>query len=150
MIVSIFMKLLGYDSSSSFGSFLFELCDKHNIMPIEYEVYFSKFFEQCPLLFFLLLETLNHFLLTSTPLFYMGILSLQLSHCLLEFLDPFSISSDFNLEFKELFRRCRLIQIYGNCQCFMEKCTGDLAKASTNKDYQERKRDSIWKNEKIY
>jgi hypothetical protein len=32
----------------------------------------------------------------------------------------------------------------------METCTGDLAKASTNKYYQERKRDSIWKNEKIY
>jgi hypothetical protein len=32
----------------------------------------------------------------------------------------------------------------------METCTGDLAKASTNKTYQERKRDSIWKNEKIY
>jgi hypothetical protein len=37
-----------------------------------------------------------------------------------------------------------------HCQCFMETYTGDLAKASTNKDYQERKRDSIWKNEKIY
>jgi hypothetical protein len=36
------------------------------------------------------------------------------------------------------------------CQCFMETCTGDLAKESTNKAYQERKRDSIWKNEKIY
>jgi hypothetical protein len=36
------------------------------------------------------------------------------------------------------------------CQCFMETCTRDLAKESTNKDYQERKRDSIWKNEKIY
>jgi hypothetical protein len=32
----------------------------------------------------------------------------------------------------------------------METCTGDLAKASTNKSYQERERDSIWKNEKIY
>jgi hypothetical protein len=32
----------------------------------------------------------------------------------------------------------------------METCIGDLAKACTNKDYQERKRDSIWKNEKIY
>jgi hypothetical protein len=30
----------------------------------------------------------------------------------------------------------------------METCTGDLAKASTNKAYQERKRYSIWKNEK--
>jgi hypothetical protein len=49
------------------------------------------------------------------------------------------------------------IQIYGfskslyqSCQCFMETCMGDLSKASTNKSYQERKRDSIWKNEKIY
>jgi hypothetical protein len=32
----------------------------------------------------------------------------------------------------------------------METCTGDLAKESTNKTYQERKGDSIWKNEKIY
>jgi hypothetical protein len=31
----------------------------------------------------------------------------------------------------------------------METFTGDLAKESTNKSYQERKRDSIWKNEKI-
>jgi hypothetical protein len=36
------------------------------------------------------------------------------------------------------------------CQCFMETCTGDLAKTSTNKAYQEKKRDSIWKIEKIY
>jgi hypothetical protein len=36
------------------------------------------------------------------------------------------------------------------CQCFIETCTGDLDKVSTNKDYQERKRDSIWKNDKIY
>jgi hypothetical protein len=109
MIVPIFMKLLGYDNSSSFSNFLFELCGKHDIMPIESEVYFSGLFEQCLLLFFLLLETLNPYLLTSTPLFYMGLFSLQLSHCLLEFLDPFSISYDFNLEFGELFRRCRLI-----------------------------------------
>ena len=32
----------------------------------------------------------------------------------------------------------------------METCTGDLAKESTNKYYQERMRDSIWKNDKIY
>jgi hypothetical protein len=32
----------------------------------------------------------------------------------------------------------------------METCTGDLAKESKNKAYQENKRDSIWKNEKIY
>jgi hypothetical protein len=32
----------------------------------------------------------------------------------------------------------------------MEIYTGDLAKESINKNYQERKRDSIWKNEKIY
>jgi hypothetical protein len=32
----------------------------------------------------------------------------------------------------------------------METCTGDLAKSSTRKTYEERKRDSIWKNEKIY
>jgi len=36
------------------------------------------------------------------------------------------------------------------CQCFIETCTGYLAKTSTNKGYQERMRDSIWKNEKIY
>jgi hypothetical protein len=114
MIVPIFMKLLRYDNNISFGSFLFEICGKHAIMPIESEVYFYEFFEQCPLLFFLLIETLNPFLLMRTPLFYMGIFSLKPSHCLLEFLDPFSISSDFNLEFGELFRRCRLIQIYGN------------------------------------
>jgi hypothetical protein len=32
----------------------------------------------------------------------------------------------------------------------METYIGDLAKAITNKAYQEKKRDSIWKNEKIY
>ena len=32
----------------------------------------------------------------------------------------------------------------------METCIGDLAKVSTNTSYQESKRDSIWKNEKIY
>jgi hypothetical protein len=32
----------------------------------------------------------------------------------------------------------------------METYTGDLSKASKNKDYQEKKRNSIWKNEKIY
>jgi hypothetical protein len=32
----------------------------------------------------------------------------------------------------------------------METCIGDLAKASTNKYYEERKRDYIWKNVKIY
>jgi hypothetical protein len=32
----------------------------------------------------------------------------------------------------------------------METYIGDLDKASTNKYYQEKKRDSIWKNEKIY
>jgi hypothetical protein len=32
----------------------------------------------------------------------------------------------------------------------METYTGDLTKTSTNKSYQERKRDSIWENEKIY
>jgi hypothetical protein len=32
----------------------------------------------------------------------------------------------------------------------METYTGDLAKASTNKSYEERKRYSIWKNAKIY
>jgi hypothetical protein len=37
-----------------------------------------------------------------------------------------------------------------DCQCFMETYTRDLAKTSTNKSYQERKIDSIWKNEKIY
>jgi transposase InsO family protein len=36
------------------------------------------------------------------------------------------------------------------CQCFIETCIGDLAKTSTNKTYQERKRYPIWKNEKIY
>jgi hypothetical protein len=36
------------------------------------------------------------------------------------------------------------------CQCFIKTCTGDLAKTSTNKAYQERTRDSIWKNDKIY
>jgi hypothetical protein len=35
-------------------------------------------------------------------------------------------------------------------QCFIKTCTGYLAKESTNKYYQERKRYSIWKNEKIY
>jgi hypothetical protein len=114
MIVTIIVKLLGYDNSCSFGNFPFELCGKHDIMPVESEVDFFDFFEQCPLLFFLLLETLNSFLLTSTPLFYMSLFSFQLSHYLLEFLDPFSISSDFDLEFGELFKRCRLIQIYGN------------------------------------
>jgi hypothetical protein len=34
--------------------------------------------------------------------------------------------------------------------CFIETCTGDLDKASANKAYQERMRDSIWNNEKIY
>jgi hypothetical protein len=69
MIVEIFMKPLGYNHSSSFSIFLFELCGKHDIVPIESEVYFSEFFEQFPLLFFLLFETLNPFLLTSIPLF---------------------------------------------------------------------------------
>jgi hypothetical protein len=32
----------------------------------------------------------------------------------------------------------------------METCTGDIAKASTNKSYQEMKIDTIWKNDKIY
>ena len=32
----------------------------------------------------------------------------------------------------------------------METCTRYLAKESINKDYQERMRDPIWKNEKIY
>jgi hypothetical protein len=32
----------------------------------------------------------------------------------------------------------------------METFTGDLAKKITNKTYQEKKRYSIWKNEKIY
>jgi hypothetical protein len=32
----------------------------------------------------------------------------------------------------------------------METCTGDPTKVSTKKYYQEKKRDSIWKNEKIY
>jgi hypothetical protein len=32
----------------------------------------------------------------------------------------------------------------------METYIGDLAKENKNKAYQERKRDSIWKNEKIY
>jgi hypothetical protein len=36
------------------------------------------------------------------------------------------------------------------CQCFMETCTRDLAKATTNKAYQEKVRDLVWKNEKIY
>jgi hypothetical protein len=70
MIVAIFMKPLGYNHSSSFSIFLFELCGKQDIVPIESEVYFSKFFEQRPLLFFLLFETLNPFLLMSIPLFY--------------------------------------------------------------------------------
>jgi hypothetical protein len=37
-----------------------------------------------------------------------------------------------------------------NCQCFIETYIGDIAKENTNKDYQERMRYSIWKNEKIY
>jgi hypothetical protein len=45
MIVTIIVKLLGYDNNSSFGSFLFELCGKHDIMPVESEVDFFDFFE---------------------------------------------------------------------------------------------------------
>jgi len=40
-----FMKPLGYDNNSSLGHFLFELRGKHNILPIEFEVYFSELFE---------------------------------------------------------------------------------------------------------
>jgi hypothetical protein len=36
------------------------------------------------------------------------------------------------------------VSLRRHCQCFMETCTRDLAKASTNKAYQERKRNSIW------
>ena len=98
MIVAIFMKPLGYKHNSNFSIFLFELSGEHDIVPIESEVYFSEFFEQRPLLFFLLFETLNPFLLTSIKLFYLCLFFLQLSHYFLEFLDPFFISSDFNLE----------------------------------------------------
>jgi hypothetical protein len=45
------------------------------------------------------------------------------------------------------------IQVFGKdvphtiCQCFMETCTGDLAKAYTNKAYQEKEERYTMKNE---
>jgi hypothetical protein len=71
-------------------------------MPIEFEIYFSEFFEKCYFLSFLPLETLNPFLLPGTPLFYMSILFLQLFYHLLEFSDIFLVSYEFNFELGEL------------------------------------------------
>jgi hypothetical protein len=47
----------------AFTIFVFELCGKYDVMPIEFEIYFSEFFEQFSVLSFLPLETLNPFLL---------------------------------------------------------------------------------------
>jgi hypothetical protein len=113
-----FIKILGYDNNTSLGSLLFELCGEYDVMPIEFEIYFSELFEQCSYLSFIPLETLYLFLLPGTPLFYMSLLFLQLFHHILEFSNPFFISSDLNLEFGKLFCRCRIIQIYGNLRFF--------------------------------
>jgi hypothetical protein len=109
-----FIKLLGYDNSTNLGNLLFDLCGEYDVMPMEFEIYFSELFDQFSLLCFLPLETLYLFLLHGTPLFYMSLLFLQLFHHILEFSDPFFISSDLYLEFGKLFCRYRLIQIYGN------------------------------------
>jgi hypothetical protein len=39
------------------------------------------------------------------------------------------------------------MNVTDDCQCFMETCTGDLAKAYTNKSYQEKKERYNMKNE---
>jgi hypothetical protein len=67
---------LGYNHSSGFSISLFELCGKHDIVPIESEINLPKFFEKLPLLFLLLFKTLNPFLLMSIPLFYLHLLLL--------------------------------------------------------------------------
>jgi hypothetical protein len=70
------MLSLGYNHNSGFSISLFELCSKHDIVPLEYEINLPDFFEQCTLLFLLLFKTLNPFLLASIPFFYLRLLLL--------------------------------------------------------------------------